>query len=135
MTNSTSFYKKCMPWKVMVRDLLLVISWIGCVDPYISIVNSSSYIINRTIRNVKFRWKTIILGSKAFLSSYFHRKWIMTLVSAFIWTKFYPRKLMHIPKKIHEIKNYFVLSFQNISWAYLEAYSESWKTSWTVLGC
>ena len=50
---------------------------------------------------------------KNFSSSYFHCKWIKSLVSAFIWTKFCSRKLIHIPKKIHKIKTWFFL-FKNI---------------------
>ena len=32
MINWTTFLQKGMPWKFMVRDLLLIVSWIGCVD-------------------------------------------------------------------------------------------------------
>ena len=80
-----------MPWKFIVKDLLLAL---------LLVLASIPMLVMRT---------TAFLS---FLSSHFHLKWFMSLFSAFIWTKFCPRKSMHKLKKFNEIKNWFIRSFQ-----------------------
>ena len=53
MINATIFYKN-MASKYMVRDSLLTVLCNGCVNSYTSIADSSSYIFNKLVRNLKF---------------------------------------------------------------------------------
>ena len=55
---------KSMPTKLMFNHLLLILSQIECVSPYTSIVDNSSFIFKMSTRNLKFRLKTIMFGSK-----------------------------------------------------------------------
>ena len=55
-----------MAWKFIVKDLLLIVSWIGSVITYTTIPDNSSYIFNKLIKNLKFRYKAITLGNKTY---------------------------------------------------------------------
>ena len=55
-----------MPWKCLVKYLLLIASSIRCAGPFTSIAGHNSFIIRESIRNLIFR---INLESKTFLSS------------------------------------------------------------------
>ena len=48
-------FLKSMAWKFIVKDLLLIVSWIGSVITYTTIPDNSSYIFNKLIKNLKFR--------------------------------------------------------------------------------
>lgn len=49
----------------MDSDFMLIVCCIGCVNPFVSIGDNSSYTFNKTTIILKFRYKAIILGSNA----------------------------------------------------------------------
>ena len=51
----TNFFKNRMPCKLIVTNLLLIVSWTGSVDPFTNVTDNSSYIFKKSIGNVNFR--------------------------------------------------------------------------------
>ena len=41
--------------KILLKNLLLIVSWIGPVDPFTNIADNSSYVFKKSIGNLKFR--------------------------------------------------------------------------------
>ena len=91
----------------MVRDLLLVVSWMGYVILKL-VMWTTGFISLRGQWEIQYFLK----GKQGiFLPSHFYLKWFMSFFSAFIWSKFCSSKLVHIPKETNEIENWFVNSF------------------------
>ena len=86
-----------MPWNLMVRDLLLILSWIGNTESHTDDTSNSSIFFKKSNRNLKFRQEAVMLGSQIYRSSHFYSRRSVSLFSALIWTKWCPRKLLCRP--------------------------------------
>ena len=86
-----------MHWKLMVSDLLLILSWIGWAEQYTDDVNSSSVFFKTSVRNLKFCKEAAKLGRKIIFILTFLFQVICVTISVLIWTKWCPKKLLHWP--------------------------------------
>ena len=53
---------------LMVRDLLLILSWIGCPESYTDDAKKSSIFFKKSMRNLKFGEEAVMMRSKIYLS-------------------------------------------------------------------